>query len=225
MPQLIVTEVTEIGNSFCVAAWDPQNKTMIRPMPNQNYWAAELVQQINLAQGTEFTCTYLGRDWRSHPHRTEDTNVDPSSIAVVSQNFWVNHKDRPQEHSSIDQLFGGKEEIQSSWNRARKIFVPENTVCPSLGGVRVSARTVKFVEESYNGAPPKLRAHIRAGLLVKDNLSVTCVKLRKEWASSGLDALNKLIRDTESLHLRVGLARPFDGMPQKCSVQLNGIIF
>lgn len=224
MKNFVVTECTNIGGSFCIAAWDLVSKCMARPMPEHDYWSAELIQKHNIRQGTNFTCTESGAGWRSFPHRTEDLSVSSVSIEVIGQDFWESSQERPTSWGTISEVFDQNISTQSTWNLKRKIYVPENTECRSLGGLTLDARKISFVEEKFEDNPPKLRVHINESIFSKFNLSVTCAGLRESWAQSSCEALNAEHQGEQSLHLRIGLARSFGGMPEKCSVQLNGII-
>lgn len=224
MPSLIVSELTNIGNSFCVAAWDLETNSMVRPMPYRDYWSEELVQRHQIRQGTVFECVYTGANWRSFPHRTEDQEIDAVSISVIGDEYWTNSNDRPRTWGSIPELFDNNIQIQSTYNQKRKIYVPENTQCRSLGGLVIPGSRIQFEEDQYDPENPKLRICISESLSVKYNLSVTCARLRHDWSNNGVQSLNDIYQEMHDLHLRIGLATSFSGMPERCSVQLNGII-
>lgn len=224
MPELIVTELTNIGTHHCVAAWDNDSKKMVRPMPDSNYWPEALVARYGLQVGSVFECEYVEGLNRNFPHKTEDQQISSASITVTGHNFWARNSFRPPSNKSIAEVFDNYVRQQSAWNRKKKVYVPEGTKCRSLGSVEVASAKFEFFEERYHDDPPKLRACVRESILNAYNLSVTCSSIRNQWSSDGVKQLNKFFRSHPTLHLRIGLATAFSGMPEKCSVQLNGII-
>ena len=105
-----------------------------------------------------------------------------------------------------------------------KAYTPRDQRARSLGAVEIPPARVRFFENTYDPAKPKLRAMLTSGGDSHD-LSVTADAARTQWKANGLVALQADAGASNRLHIRLGLSRPFPAMPDQCYVQMNGDIF
>src|SRR5690242_10015427 len=103
---ILITDVTEMsGNNYCVAGWDATNKKMIRPLPSGGHWPQNLVARHEVQPGTILKATESGAATGALPHLTEDTPIDPASIATSqSQPDWVGSSG-PDVSASVSEAF------------------------------------------------------------------------------------------------------------------------
>jgi hypothetical protein len=85
--QILITDVTEMhqGN-YCVAGWNSDAKSMVRPLPGGTNWTeAQLVKhgiEPGAVVGIKVAGSALGG---AFPHRTEDTPVELASVQAVGK--------------------------------------------------------------------------------------------------------------------------------------------
>lgn len=236
--RLAITEVTRYGDLYCVAGWDLDRRAMVRPEPpgatNANppsrFWSSQYAgagkafEVGNVVRLGDAGLPPMDFPW---PHRTEDVIVvGGSSIniegAVGEEELAqaVQGSVEPTVRAVFDQG------LVRAWNGAgsTKAYVVEGHQGRSLGAVELLPNRIRFVEDAFNPAKPQLRAHLQDGL-VTYNFSVTSDVLKGLWKAQGLDAVKALRDDCEKVHVRVGLARPFEYQPTRCYAQVNGMYF
>jgi hypothetical protein len=115
-------------------------------------------------------------------------------------------------------------------------YITDGTRCKSLGGLRISPRRARFLDDGYG----KLRLQFRDSTNTMYRLAVTCDQLQHLFSPSDHDAephfgvaeANEWLDANpprSEIVLRLGLARGWDGPdhlwnPLRCYAQLNGII-
>jgi hypothetical protein len=75
---------------------------------------------------------------------------------------------------------------------------------------------------SFSEVFGKLKVIINDGA-ASYQLTVSSKALKEAWRAGGLAAVNSALPARAELHVRVGLARPFDD-PPKCYMMLNGAL-
>ena len=98
-------------------------------------------------------------------------------------------------------------DIQSIFNHhvKEKSYVLQNTKCPSLGAIVISAQDIKFFTEDG-----KLRASITDFSKQKYDMKVSCKYLRDIFErTKDVDKLNGMVSQAQYAHCRIGLARKF----------------
>ena len=218
--EILITDVTEMsGNNFCVAGWDAANKRMIRPLPGGGNWPQALVAEHKTQPGTVLTAEPTGAGNGAFPHRTEDTPIDVASIGTIqSSPNWVG-ADAPDVSTGLSDAFGNN----LQWNKIFRgvhqgVYVPINTQCSSLAAVKVDRSSVNFAQPFG-----KLLAILDDGK-EKYQLSVSGHIYKKGWREGGVEKATSLLPNRSKLHVRVGLARDFEGQPGRCYLMVNGIL-
>jgi hypothetical protein len=216
---MLTTEITNFGGLRCVAGWDMDRQRMIRPEPRPGgFWPAGRIAPngpFEIGKAVQFEA--VGPNPATdYPHLTEDRVVS-GKIAAGPQ---VSNKDfekvlRGSAFSSLSDLFDGKLILDGD-----KAYVPRGTACRSLGGLKVDAKGV--VIETYTNFSGKLRLRIKftdaVGALAPN---VTSTRAYELHSAGQIDALNAKISKASSLMLRIGLARAFAQMPDRCYLQVN----
>jgi hypothetical protein len=218
--KLLITDVTEMGGSnYCVAGWDITARRMVRPLPDGNNWTTALLGQHGIVSGTSIEVTPRGASNGIFPHRTEDSPINPASIVAANGVFsdWLGDS-APQVAADLNTGFGGHLQWNSVWNGVKQgVHVLPRVQCNSLVAIRIPKANLSFSE-----AFDKLKATVNDGT---DSylLSVSSKVLKEAWRAGGLDAVNNALPARGEVHVRVGLARPFDN-PPKCYAMLNGVL-
>jgi hypothetical protein len=75
---------------------------------------------------------------------------------------------------------------------------------------------------SFSEAFGKLKATLNDGVACYQ-LTVSSKVLKEAWRTGGLAAVNNALPARGELHVRIGLARPYDNLP-KCYAMLNGVL-
>lgn len=217
---LLITDVTEMGgDTYCVAGWDVTAKRMVRPLPNGNNWSATLVRQHGIAAGKLIRAVPKGASNGIFPHRTEDTPIDLASIKVSNSVFsdWLGGS-APRVAADLESGFSNLLKWNKVWNGVRQgVHTLPRAQCNSLTSVQVPRANLSFAEVFG-----KLKATVDDGA-ASYQLTVSSKVLKEAWRTGGLAAVTEAIPEREGLHLRVGLARPFDN-PPKCYAMLNGAL-
>ncbi len=211
---ILITDVTEMsGSVYCVAGWDAAANRMIRPLPNGQNWSAALLTQHGIAPGVTVRVTPRGTSNGAFPHRTEDTPIDPASIAIVPGGPAV-----PQVAADLNTGFGGYLKWNSEWQNVKQgVHVNPGAQCSSLVGLEIPMANLNFSE-----AFGKLKATIHDGVAVYQ-FTVSSKLLKEAWRAGGLVGVNNALPTRASAHVRVGLARPYDN-PPRCYAMLNGVL-
>jgi hypothetical protein len=231
--KIIVTDVTCYGDRFCVAGWDPGARAMIRPEPPgadpaieaTRFWDWRFAgpgKFFSVGSVVEFDASPPPPDF-PFPHSTEDRIVDWAQPKQTLRNL-----DNAQMVQAV--AAGVSPTMMAAFDGALirevsgKAYVPTGSPVRSLGAIEVAAKQISFHEESYQGNKPKLRAYLTHDGRIYD-LSVTADAVRTRWKAAGLAGLQADARESNRVHVRVGLARPFAGKPNECYSQVNGACF
>jgi len=216
---VLITDVTVMAQGYCVAGWDTAAKRMVRPLPDGGYWTADILGQYGVVAGKSIRAEPRGKPNGSYPHRTENTPIEATSITALEGVFsdWLGES-APQVAASLSAGFDNNLQWNREWNGVKQgVYVPPGAQCCSLVGVRVAKTNLAFSE-----AFGKLRATLNDGS-ESYQLTVSSKMLKEAWRAGGLEAVNKALPVREELHVRVGLARPYDN-PPKCYAMLNGVL-
>ena len=219
--RLIITDVTEMhGGNFCVAGWEAQAQRMIRPLPNGANWTAALLRQHGIAPGATVDVFPLNQQHQSaYPHRTEDAPIDVASIQLRNAGpiDWFAPA-APIAHASVSAAFGGHVAHNSVWNNSLQgVHVPIGTRVSSLSAVLVPRNAVQFLQEFA-----KLKVVLDDGIALY-KLPISCLKLKSAWRQGGIPAVHQALPNSPQFHVRLGLARAFGSLPDKCYMMVNGI--
>jgi hypothetical protein len=218
--EILVTDVTEMsGNNYCVAGWDATNKGMIRPLPGGGHWPQALIAKYGIQPGTVLEAKPMGAATGAFPHLTEDTPIDPASISTSqSSPNWVG-TGAPDVSASISVAFSDS----LLWNKVFRgvhqgVYVPKGTRCSSLAGVNVGKGNISFSQPFG-----KLVAIVDDGT-ASYQLSVSSHIYKKAWREGNVAKATSLLPNRTTFHVRVGLARDFEGQPNRCYLMVNGIL-
>jgi hypothetical protein len=218
--EILITDVTEMsGVNYCVAGWDAPNKRMVRPLPSGGHWPQALIEKYGIQSGTVLKAKPLGEATGTFPHLTEDTPIDPASITTSqSSPDWVGAA-APEVSASISQAFSNN----LQWNKVFRgvhqgVYVLKDTRCSSLAAVKVAKGAISFSEPFG-----KLLAVLNDSTS-RYQLSVSSHIYKKAWREGGLAKATSILPNRTSFHLRVGLARDFEGQPNRCYLMVNGIL-
>lgn len=221
---ILVTDLTVMHNDmFCIAGWCAAESRMVRPLPGGHHWSGELVTRFGVAPGITFTVSPSSLPNSSaFPHRTEDTPVDPTTIRLVDNGpiDWFGPK-APPTSSTLNAAFGGLLTTSSRWNGAVKCHIVEGTRIGSLSAIRLTRSSICLFEDEFEGKK-SLRARLNDSEACYD-LPVVARNLKEIYRTNGVEAVSKSLPNQGKLHIRVGLARAWQGQPQKCAVMVNGI--
>lgn len=202
--QVIVSDVTYMGREICVAGWYADEMRMVRPLSQVgHHWPKEMAGPDLFCMGNVIELESAGiRNTRGLPHSREDLVVRgrPTVIGTISEDGLAEALS-DSESASVAELFQGY--LQQ--NR----FVMAGADCPSLGAITVERRTIRFFEKEWQGNK-KLRCSFRDGAGGNFQLAVSSVSLRDLWRDGGTEALNDMAGSLGSVHVRIGLAHPFD---------------
>lgn len=229
---LVITDVTRYGDLFCVAGWDLDNGGMIRPEPPTANAAAEASRFWTEQYAGPNKFFALGNRVRFNaalppanfpfPHATEDRIVAPGNSAVLGQMTvaQIAQSVAPGVSLSLDNAFGG--ELHRAHSGKAHVIAGTQTV--SLDAIEVDPSEISFYED--NPAPGKRR--LRA-LIDQDGIefdfSVPADAARIRFLAGGVAALEADAQASQTIHVRLGLCRPFAAIPNSCYAQVNGLYF
>jgi hypothetical protein len=218
--EILVTDVTEMsGSNYCVAGWDATKKRMVRPLPSGGHWPQALIAKYGIQPGTTLKANPTGAATGAFPHLTEDTPIDPTSISTSqSAPDWVG-TDAPGVSTSISEAFSNS----LKWNKIfggvhQGVYVPKATQCSSLAAVNVRKANI-FFSQPFG----KLLAILDDGA-ARYQLSVSSHIYKKAWREGGVAKATAMLPNRSTFHVRVGLARDFEGQPNRCYLMVNGIL-
>jgi hypothetical protein len=223
--KLLITDVTEMhqGN-YCVAGWNPSAGSMVRPLPSGSNWTEAQLTKYGVQPGATIQVNSTGATPGGvYPHLTEDTPIDLASVKLVSAGStpWFG-AGAPPLAGTLAAAFQNNIQTTGIWNGARKgAYVQEGTQVGSLAGVKVARARLEFFEDDYNG-----KKSLRAYMTDDDarySLPVVAKNLREIYRPNGAAAVNKLLPRSGDLHVRVGVARAWQGQPGRCTVMINGV--
>jgi hypothetical protein len=218
--EILVTDVTEMsGTNYCVAGWDAKNKRMVRPLPGGGHWPQALIAKHGIQPGTVLKAEPVGAATGGLPHLTEDTPIDQASISTSQSSPDWTSANAPEVSPSISEAFS--KSLQ--WNKIFRgvhqgVYVPTGTKCSSLAAVKVGKADVSFAEPFG-----KLLAILNDGT-ASYQLSVSSHIYKNAWREAGIAKATSLLPNRNKFHVRVGLARDFEGQPNRCYLMVNGIL-
>lgn len=223
---LLITEVTQMQNDhFCIAAWDVHRGEMVRPLlAKHRNWIFD-----------EFQCAFSPGQLVNAPFETSRQGVFPH----CHEDRLLNAEMRVLETWSEEELFAAllpftHESLNALFGKPllENRYFEEGTVCPSLGGLRIARRNVRFY-----GVGNRLRLELDGVNGTVYSLPVTCHRVRSRFdlekdAHAATHAnlwLNRISSEMEIV-LRIGLSRGYAGgsgefSPKRCFLQINGIVF
>lgn len=214
---VITSDITYMKDTYCVAGWSPSTGQMKRLMINGHHWSDKDLKKIG--KYASLNVNVIPKEGgRDYPHKTEDTCID-DNFKVVRQyeDPTILAKDlRRSTSKTINDAFDG--------NLKEKSYVPFKTECPSLGGVILPAKNVRFFKKD---------AKLRVNLLDRDaaeyDLRVTCKYLRDlldPMPTKEFEAFNDEMQNSNKMaHVRVGLAKPYVYKDSNCYLMCNGVFF
>lgn len=231
--KILVTDVTEFGELFCVAGWDLLSGRMVRPEPPGTsanavagrFWTAEHVGADKVfSVGNVVTCQGVNAPKGfSYPHATEDVVLDAGSmINVVSRETLA--ATAGMVAGSVSQTLAAVYDGGLARRANGKAYVSKDHNGRSLGAIEIASDALQFHENRYKPDKPKLRSWVTVGGISYD-IPVTAVAAHQRWRKDGLAALTADAANAGRIHLRMGLARPWSAQPDECFVQINGILF
>ena len=225
--KLVITEITEMHhNTYCIAGWRSAEKRMVRPVICGQPWSSRHLQRYELAPGTALGVRPINRTaYGVYPHSTEDVIVDPASLKILDEDpvSWFGAT-APPVAAHLEEAFEGCLQSNSVKGICRYgAYVPVGSKCRSLWAVTCERKHLSFVEDIYH-EEHKLYAMLQDGANLY-KLRVSCKSLKEAWRLGGLRAIQATLPAQGRLHVRVGLARVFDGQPKKCFVMLNGVLW
>jgi hypothetical protein len=218
--EILITDVTEMsGRNFCVAGWDAANKRMIRRLPDGGHWPQALIAKHGIQPGTVLTAEPKGTQTSALPHSAEDTPIDPTTISTSQTSPDWTGTTAPEISLTIAQAFSNC----LQWNKIFRgihqgVYVPKGTNCSSLAAVKIGKADISFCEPFG-----KLLAIINDGT-ASYQLSVSSHIYKVGWREGGIAKAASLLPNRSKLHVRVGLARDFEGQPNRCYLMVNGIL-
>lgn len=223
---ILVTDVTEMrAGNFCVAGWDSAGRRMVRPLPDGANWTSSLLTANSVLPGSAVAVEPTGASSSgSFPHKTEDLIVNRSKIKTmpaVAVNWFG--AQAPPTSPSLDSAYESHLQSTGSWNNVLKgVHLPDGTRTFSLVALRLSAESLQFITNDFDAS--KLRV-----ILTDDNASynlpVVGHELLHTFRNSGVTAVQNHVKQATELHVRIGLARAWDGQPGRCFAMLNGVIW
>lgn len=224
--RILITDVTDMsqGNQ-CVAGWDIDNHRMIRPLPNGSNWTTNSAEKYRIIPGIIIRIQPTGREHNgSYPHSTEDTVINAEEIEVLDQtpvNWFTEYNLAVSD--TVNAIFDGAIENSSQFNgNLQGVHIRTGTKCRSLGAIIIDRNRLQLVSDSYQDGPKKLKAIINDGE-GSYSLSVSSHALKEAFANEGLPGANAALPNNERFHVRLGLARAFPDMPERCTLMLNGV--
>ncbi len=214
---VITSDITYMKDTFCIAGWCPSTSQMKRLMINGNHWSDADLKKIGKYASLNVN-VLPEKGGRNYPHKTEDT--------IIDENFKiVRHYDGPDilaknlkkaTSKTIDAAFQG--------NLKKKSYVSFKTKCPSLGGVILPAKNVKFFKKDG-----KLRVNLLDHDESEYDVRVTCKYLRDvldPMSTKEFEQFNTEMQGSDKkAHVRVGLAKPYVYKNSNCYLMCNGVFF
>ncbi|MCX5512851.1 hypothetical protein C3941_02845 [Kaistia algarum] len=230
---LCITDVTCYGALYCVAGWDIDDGGMVRPEPPgadpahepSRFWDAQYA-----GPGKIFAVGNIVRFDASgppnsfpFPHATEDRIVKAGSQLQIVKSLSAAQLVEAAADSVSESL---QDVFEGHLVRAHsgKAYVPANIKTNSLGAIEIDPGRITFHEDVTGAGKRRLRAVVDQDGVGYD-LSVPADLARTRFLTAGLDALQADANSCDSIHVRVGLCRPFPDIPDACYAQVNGLYF
>lgn len=214
---VITSDITYMKDTYCVAGWSPNTGQMKRLMINGNHWSDDDLKKIGKYASLNVNVIHK-EGGRNYPHKTEDTNID--------ENFKVvRHYEKP-EALAKDLRPATSKTIQDAFdgNIKKKSYVKFQTKCPSLGGVILPAKNIKFFKRDG-----KLRVNLLDNDGTDYDVRMTCKYLRDVLDPMPTKEFEEFKAEMENsdkkAHVRVGLAKPYVYKDSNCYLMCNGVFF
>lgn len=208
---IIISDITCMKEKYCIAGFDTYENRMKRLMIDGCYWDKDQIPK-NYCQIIVESEPY--EEPRDYPHRTEDVNINYNSINVIK-------KFEPGKELADCLKDSVSKDVQSIFKHRVKenSYVLQNTKCPSLGAIVISAHDIHFFTEDG-----KLRVSITDFSKQKYDMKVSCKYLRDIFErNKDVDILNIMVAKSQYAHCRIGLARKFLIQENHCYLMLNGL--
>jgi hypothetical protein len=230
---LLITDVTCYGALFCVAGWDLDRGGMIRPEPAttnplheaSRFWPDQYAgpgKLFAIGNVVELTAS-LPPPTFPFPHATEDRICNSGNVGAVVDAMSPSQTAQtvaPSSSAGISSAFGGQLIRASSG----KTHVPAGLPTNSLDSINIASGSVRFYEDNPAPGRRRLRAMINEGGVNYD-FSVPADLARSLFLANGTAAVAAQAAASHSVHVRLGLCRPFAAMPNQCYAQVNGLFF
>lgn len=229
---LIITDVTRYGDLFCVAGWDLDRGGMIRPEPStatavaeaSRFWSGQHAgpgKFFAVGNRVRFNAAMPPANF-PFPHATEDRLVVLGNSAVTGQMAaaQIVQSVAAGVSASLDDVFGG--ELHRA--HSGKAHVAAGAQTGSLDAIEINPGDIGFYEDSPSPGKRRLRALIDHGGIEYD-FSVPADAARVRFLAGGVAALEADAQASQTIHVRLGLCRPFAAMPNSCYAQVNGLYF
>jgi len=230
---LIITDVTRYGDLFCVAGWDVNNGGMIRPEPPtanavaeaSRFWSAQYAgpgKFFAVGNRVRFDAAMPPANF-PFPHATEDRVVIAGGHSAILGQMTAAQMVQAVGGSvsaSIDAAFGGQ--LHRAYSG--KAHVPAGAQTCSLDAIEINPGSISFYEDNPAPGKRRLRAQIDEDGVEYD-FSVPADAARTRFLAGGVPALEADAQASQSIHVRLGLCRPFAAMPNSCYAQVNGLVF
>lgn len=228
-----ITDVTRYGALYCVAGWDIDDNMMIRPEPSSadpkfeasRFWDAQYAgpgKIFDVGNVVQFEAPLPPEAFR-YPHATEDrvlkAGTEPSLVEKLNLKRLTEAVEESVS-SSMQEIFDNQLVRATSG----KAYVPADAQTRSLGAIEIEPSQIRFYEDVAGNGKRRLRAIINQENGGYD-LSVPADAARARFLADGIDALQAEAKASASIHVRIGLCRPFPDMPDACYAQVNGLIF
>jgi hypothetical protein len=218
--QMIVTDVTKVGDERCVAGWDLSNRRMIRPEPRPGaFWPTALTESGAAFKAGAIASFAIRAEEAAtrYPHRTEDRIITGEIGRIRAPNAGATtHIFKSIASPTIQHAFGGHVRVENE-----RAFVKLDTRCASLGSINIRRHEFSLVEDVIEGKR-RLRARLQIGNAVAYP-TVTAIDLRTLHRKQGFQAVQRHLSRSNILHLRLGLSRLFTGVDGRCYLQINGV--
>ena len=137
---VLITDITEMSpGNYCVAGWCAASGAMVRPLPQGANWTAQLITQHGITLGATIRFNRMPQQPNSaYPHRTEDTNVSPTTTLVRPGPInWFNAGAPPLSVTLAD-VFEDNVISNSTWDGYEQgVHVMQGTQTFSLGAVAI----------------------------------------------------------------------------------------
>jgi hypothetical protein len=218
--QMIVTDVTKVGDERCVAGWNLNKRRMFRPGPRPGaFWPPALTESGAALEAGAIASFAIraGEAATRYPHRTEDRIVTGEIVRIRAPNAGTTTQIlRSIASPTIQHAFGGYVRVENE-----RAFVKLDTKCASLGSINVRRHEFSLVEDVIEGKK-RIRARLQIGNAVVYP-TVTAIDVRTLHRKQGFQAVQRHLSRSNIIHLRLGLSRLFTGIDGRCYLQINGI--
>ena len=168
-----------------------------------------------MIQVTESNATARGL----YPHQNEDLAIELRTIKTIRQlrRSWF-CLEAPSSSATLAHAFGGHIQHNGAWKgRLKSAYVPAGVNTRSLWAVKIQRCNLSFFVDLQ-----KLKALLDDGDK-RYMLPVSSCMLKETFRGRGLEAVGQMLPGAGSLHVRVGLARGFEGHLDKCYLMVNGV--